>query len=64
MENALVGYDDRTREAVALSHTKSYPFNDFGAGTPVHVACSPREICRISEKVSDRRDACGESGEG
>jgi hypothetical protein len=50
--NALAGYSDETREAVALAHARSYPSSTAGDGTPLHIACSPTDIYHISDVAS------------
>jgi hypothetical protein len=64
LANALAGYDDRTREAVALAHARSHSRSDRVMGTPLLVACSPEEIRSIHETEAGARDACdGSRGE-
>ena len=49
LANALVGYDDRTREAVGLAHERSHPRSNQMTGAPLLVACSPEEIRSVHE---------------
>ncbi|WP_323676319.1 hypothetical protein [Halorubellus sp. PRR65] len=49
IENALAGYSDETREAVALVHQRSNPRAARYDGTPLQVACSPTDIYQITD---------------
>ncbi|MFC6953470.1 hypothetical protein [Halorubellus litoreus] len=49
LANALAGYSDEAREAVALAHARSYPSSTTGDGTPLHIACSPTDIYHITD---------------